>query len=110
MNTLKLNIMEKMIAGKTIAVNEEGYLTDFNQWDKQVAEEIAQENKIVLSEKHWKVIDYLQGEHKNQSPLSIRKIGKSNVVDIKEFYELFPNGPLKISTKIAGIPKPASCL
>jgi tRNA 2-thiouridine synthesizing protein E len=52
----------------------------------------------------------LQGEHKNQTPLSIRKIGKSNVVDIKEFYELFPNGPLKISTKIAGIPKPASCL
>jgi TusE/DsrC/DsvC family sulfur relay protein len=102
--------MEKMIAGKTIAVNEEGYLTDFNQWDRNVAEEIAKENEVVMGEKHWKVIEYLQKEHQNQVPLSIRKIGKSNVVDIKEFYELFPNGPLKISTKIAGIPKPASCL
>jgi TusE/DsrC/DsvC family sulfur relay protein len=102
--------MEKMIAGKNIAVNEEGYLTDFSQWDKAVAEEIAKENEVALTPRHWEVITYLQGEHKNQSPLSIRKIGKSNVVDIKEFYELFPNGPLKISTKIAGIPKPASCL
>jgi tRNA 2-thiouridine synthesizing protein E len=102
--------MEKMIAGKTIAVNEEGYLTDFNQWDRNVAEEIAKENEVEMSDKHWKVIEYLQKEHQNQVPLSIRKIGKSNVVDIKEFYELFPNGPLKISTKIAGIPKPASCL
>ncbi len=99
-----------MIAGKTIAVNEEGYLTDFNQWDRNVAEEIAKENEVEMSDKHWKVIEYLQKEHQNQVPLSIRKIGKSNVVDIKEFYELFPNGPLKISTKIAGIPKPASCL
>lgn len=102
--------MEKMIAGKNIAVNEEGYLTDFAQWDKNVATEIAKENKIELGTRHWEVISYLQTEYKNNVPLSIRKIGKSNVVDIKEFYELFPNGPLKISSKIAGIPKPASCL
>ncbi|OYU95898.1 MAG: sulfur relay protein DsrC [Bacteroidetes bacterium B1(2017)] len=102
--------MEKMIAGKTVAVNEEGYLTDFNQWDKTIGEEIAKEYNIELKPRHWEVISYLQQEHKNQTALSIRKIGKSNVVDIKEFYELFPQGPLKISTKIAGIPKPASCL
>lgn len=102
--------MEKVIAGKNIAVNAEGYLTDFNQWDKDVAVEIALECKIELTDRHWEVICYLQEEHKNQVPLSIRKIGKSNVVDIKEFYALFPQGPLKTSTKIAGIPKPASCL
>jgi len=102
--------MEKLIAGKNIQVNDEGYLTDFNQWDKEVATEIANENTIALSNRHWQVIDYLQNQHKQQVPLSIRKIGKSGVIDIKEFYELFPNGPLKISTKIAGIPKPASCI
>jgi tRNA 2-thiouridine synthesizing protein E len=102
--------MEKVIAGKNIAVNAEGYLTDFSQWDKNVAIEIAKESNIELTDRHWQVINYLQTEHKNQVPLSIRKIGKSNVVDIKEFYALFPQGPLKTSTKIAGIPKPASCL
>jgi tRNA 2-thiouridine synthesizing protein E len=102
--------MEKIIAQKNISVNEEGYLTDFNQWDKVVGEEIAKENNIILTPKHWQIIDYIQDEFKKESPLSIRKIGKSGVVDIKEFYALFPVGPLKTATKIAGVPKPASCI
>lgn len=102
--------MEKIIAGKNIAVNEEGYMTNFSQWSKEVGEELAKEASIDLSPRHWQVIDYIQSEFKNEVPLSIRKIGKSGVVDIKEFYALFPNAPLKTATKIAGIPKPASCI
>jgi len=102
--------MEKMIAGKTITVNEEGYLTNFAQWDKEVGEALAAEANIALSPRHWEVITYLQNEHKNDVALSIRRIGKSGLVDIKEFYVLFPNAPLKTATKIAGIPKPASCI
>jgi TusE/DsrC/DsvC family sulfur relay protein len=102
--------MEKTIAGKTITVNEEGYLTNFSQWDNQVGEEIAKEAQITLTPRHWEVIKYLQSEQKNQVALSIRRIGKSGLVDIKEFYQLFPSAPLKTATKIAGIPKPASCI
>ncbi len=102
--------MEKEIAGKMVSVNEEGYLTDFNHWDRSVGEAIAKDHNIELGQRHWDVLTYLQNEHKNNVPLSIRKIGKSNVVDIKEFYQLFPQGPLKTATKIAGVPKPASCL
>lgn len=102
--------MEKTIAGKTIAVNEEGYLTDFSQWDEKVGEALAAESNITLSPRHWEVLKYLQNENKNQVALSIRRVGKSGVVDIKEFYQLFPIAPLKTATKIAGIPKPASCI
>ncbi|WP_295674120.1 TusE/DsrC/DsvC family sulfur relay protein [uncultured Mucilaginibacter sp.] len=102
--------MEKVIAGKPITVNEEGYLTDFNQWDEKVGEAIAAENHLSLTPRHWDVIKYLQNEQKNQVALSIRRVGKSGVVDIKELYSLFPNAPLKTATKIAGIPKPASCI
>ena len=102
--------MEKTIAGKTITVNEEGYLKDFSQWDEKVGEALAAEAEITLSPRHWEVVKYLQNEQKNQVALSIRRIGKSGVVDIKEFYQLFPNAPLKTATKIAGIPKPASCI
>jgi len=102
--------MERIINGKTIAVNEEGYLTDFSQWDKCIGEILAVEAEINLSPRHWDVLNYLQNEYKNEVALSIRKIGKSGVVDIKEFYQLFPKAPLKTSTKIAGIPKPASCI
>jgi len=102
--------MESTIAGKTITVNEEGYLTDFSQWDQGVGEAIASAANIVLTPRHWEVIQYLQNEQKNQTALSIRRIGKSGLVDIKEFYQLFPMAPLKTATKIAGIPKPASCI
>ena len=102
--------MQSTIAGKTITVNEEGYLTDFSQWNQQVGEAIAAEANIVLTPRHWEVLTYLQNEHNNQVALSIRRIGKSGVVDIKEFYQLFPMAPLKTATKIAGIPKPASCI
>ncbi len=102
--------MEKVIAGKTISVTEEGFMTDFSQWDKSIAEAIAAENQVALSSRHWEVLNYIQTEYKNEVPLSIRKIGKSGVVDIKEFYQLFPVAPLKTATKIAGIPKPVSCI
>lgn len=102
--------MEKIIAGKTVFVTEEGFLTDFTQWDNSIAEAIATEHNIELSPKHWEVLKYLQTEHHNEVALTIRKIGKSGVVDIKEFYQLFPSAPLKTSTKIAGIPKPVSCI
>jgi TusE/DsrC/DsvC family sulfur relay protein len=102
--------MERTIAGKTITVNEEGYLKDFGQWDEKVGEALAAEADITLTPRHWEVVRYLQNEQKNQVALSIRRIGKSSVVDIKEFYQLFPNAPLKTATKIAGIPKPASCI
>ena len=102
--------MEKLIASKSVSVNDEGYLTNFGQWDKDVATSLAVESNIELTPRHWDVINYLQGEFKKESPLSIRKIGKSGVVDIKEFYQLFPVGPLKTASKIAGIPKPASCI
>jgi TusE/DsrC/DsvC family sulfur relay protein len=109
-NHLKTRYMDKNIAGNTIVVNDEGFMTDFKQWNKEVGEALAQENHISLSPRHWEVIEYIQDEYRKESPLSIRKVGKSGVVDIKEFYALFPNAPLKTATKIAGVPKPASCI
>jgi len=102
--------MKKIIANREIDVNEEGYLVEFTQWDREVCECIAGECNVVMTERHYEVVEYLQEKHKKEEPLSIRGIKKSGVVDIKEFYNLFPGGPLKISTKIAGIPKPKSCI
>lgn len=101
---------EKTIAGVTLAVNDEGYLEDSSQWTKEIAEEIAKELNINLSDKHYEVINFLREKYQEGTPLTIRKVGKSGIVDIKGFYTLFPGGPLKFSSKIAGIPKPASCV
>ncbi len=102
--------MEATLAGVSVNVNDEGYLTDLSQWTKEIGNSIAQEEGIEMTEKHWEVISYLQEQQKKEVALSIRKVGKSGVVSIKELYSLFPKGPLKIASKIAGIPKPVSCI
>lgn len=102
--------MIKEIKNVAINVNEEGYLTDISQWSKEIGAEIAKEHDIEMTDKHWEVIAYIQEQVANNQPLSIRGIKKSGVIDIKQFYALFPGGPLKVSTKIAGVPKPKSCI
>ena len=101
---------EKTIAGKSISVNEEGFLTDAAQWDKEVAKELAREEGIELTDKHFEVLEFLRDATKKGEALTIRKVGKSGITDIKGLYDLFPGGPLKLSSKIAGIPKPTSCV
>lgn len=103
--------MQRNINGKTIEVNEEGYLKNLSEWTEEVAETIAKEEQVgPLSARHWEVLRYLQDQQRKEVALTIRRIGQSGVVNIKEFYDLFPGGPLKKASKIAGIPKPASCI
>ncbi len=102
--------MTTVIANVEVNVNEEGYLTDLNQWTKEIALEIAEKEGVTMQDKNWEVISWIQDQYRNEVSLSIRKVGKSGVTNIKEFYALFPNGPLKKASKIAGIPKPASCI
>ncbi|WP_412985646.1 TusE/DsrC/DsvC family sulfur relay protein [Pontimicrobium sp. IMCC45349] len=102
--------MERDIAQVKISVNEEGYLTDFSQWTREIGVELAKEQEIDMTDKHWEVIDYIHDKFKKEEPLSIRGIKKSGVINVKEFYNLFPGGPLKKATLIAGIPKPKSCI
>lgn len=99
---------QKTIAGVNLEVSEDGYLEDPSQWTEDIAKEIAKEEGIDLTDKHFEVIKFIR--ENAEAGLTIRKVGKSGIVDIKGFYDLFPGGPLKISTKIAGIKKPASCV
>ena len=98
------------VAGSRIELTDEGFLTNTEQWNEEVARVLAAEEGIELSEKHFEVLNYLRQEHAAGATLTIRKVGKSGIVDIKGLYDLFPGGPLKKSSKIAGIPKPSSCV
>lgn len=102
---------EKTIAGVNVDVTDDGYLTDPTQWNEDIAKELAKEEGIdELTDKHFELIKFIRESHEKGETLTIRKVGKSGVVDIKGFYQLFPGGPLKKASKVAGIPKPTSCV
>jgi TusE/DsrC/DsvC family sulfur relay protein len=99
-------------AGATVDVDADGFLTNPQQWNKQVAEEIAAGTGIdELTERHWQVVNFMRERYlETGSAPSIRTLGKASGVPIKELYELFPKGPAKLAAKIGGIPKPRGCI
>ena len=101
---------KKEFAGVMIDVNEEGYMTNPDQWTEEIARAIALEEGIELIEQHFAVLDFIRKRVNAGDSLTIRSINKSGVVDTKTFYQLFPGAPLKKATKIAGVPKPTSCI
>ena len=101
---------QKTFAGVAVDVNDEGYFTDPSQWTKEIAAAIAKEEGIELTDKHYEMLEYLRNKQASGDQLTIRGINKSGIVDVKTFYQMFPGAPLKKSTKIAGIPKPTSCV
>ena len=100
------------LAGVPVEVDGEGFLIDAEQWNEQMAQEIARQNGIEsLTERHWQVVNFMRQAYleKGQAP-SIRSLGKMSGVPIKELYELFPKGPAKLAAKVGGIPKPRGCI
>jgi tRNA 2-thiouridine synthesizing protein E len=95
-----------------IARNAEGFLERVEDWDRDIALEIAHESGIPeLSDRHWLVVNYMRDTYlKTGAAPTIRTLGKESGVQIKELYVLFPKGPAKLAAKIGGIPKPKGCI
>ncbi|QLB12910.1 tRNA 2-thiouridine synthesizing protein E [Bisgaardia hudsonensis] len=101
-----------------IETDSEGYLLNLNQWNKDVALAIAQQEQLILTEAHWEVIYFVRSfyEEYKTSP-AIRMLVKAIAQKLGEdkgnsryLQRLFPDGPAKQATKLAGLPKPAKCL
>ncbi len=100
------------IAGTEIELNDEGFVVDPSQWNEAIAVELARREGIdPLTDRHWQVIRFMRSEYeaKGTGP-TVRVLGKTSGVPIKELYQLFPKGPAKLAAKIAGIPKPRGCI
>lgn len=98
--------------GRSVDVNDEGFFTDPGQWTEAMAGQIAREAGVgELTERHWTVVRFMRAEYaaKGTGP-TVRVLGKSSGVSVKELYQLFPKGPAKTAAKIAGIPKPRGCI
>jgi tRNA 2-thiouridine synthesizing protein E len=102
----------KEFAGKTVQVNDEGFMTDPNEWDKDIAVAIASEEGIdELTEDHWTVINYCRevGLDEGSAP-TLRNITQGAGVSTKQLFGLFPKGPAKKVAKISGLGKPEGCV
>lgn len=99
--------------------NNEGFLENADQWSAPVAIDIAAESEILLTEKHWEIIELLRQFYKQHeiSPPSNRLFVKAVKEQLGEdkgnsiyLMQLFPGTPAKTACRIAGLPRPTNCL
>ena len=103
---------QRTVAGVTVDVNDEGFFVHPEQWTEAMAPELARAEGIdPLTDRHMQVIRFMRDAYlRDGTGPTIRVLGKSSGVPIKELYELFPKGPAKLAARIAGIPKPRGCI
>ena len=95
-----------------VELNDDGFFMHPEQWTEAMAAEIARGEGIgELTDVHWTVVRFMRSEYaaKGTGP-TVRALGKTSGVSIKELYQLFPKGPAKVAARIAGIPKPRGCI
>lgn len=106
------------VAGRTIALDKEGYLKHLEDWDQQVANALADTEGLALSDSHWELIHAIRGfyEEFGLSPAMRPLVGyvkrtlgpeKGNSMYLLKH---FPDSPAKRLSKIAGLPRPENCL
>ncbi len=100
------------LGGKQIEVDEDGFIQDPEQWDENVAADLAKtENVNEMGNDHWKLVKFIREYYlKFQIAPMVRKLCKETGFDIKYIYKLFPSGPAKGACKVAGLPKPTGCV
>jgi len=103
---------------QTIETDKQGYLLDFQQWQEDLAQILADQDDLTLTEAHWEVIRFVRDFYlKYKTSPAIRALTKAMKAEFGEekansryLYRLFPEGPAKQATKYAGLPKPARCI
>lgn len=109
---------ELILNNQNYPLDKHGYLTDLTLWTPQLAEEFARLEQIQMTDAHWEVVNFVRAFYQEyQTSPAIRLLVKSmgeklgaDKGNSKYLFLLFPEGPAKQATRIAGLPKPAKCL
>ncbi|CAA9889922.1 Sulfurtransferase TusE [Candidatus Methylobacter favarea] len=98
--------------------SEQGFLVNPADWSEEVAKRLAELNNISLQEGHWEIILFMRDFYKRfkylpNSRVFIKAVARElgdNKGNSRYLHKLFPDGPLKYACKLAGLPKPPTCL
>ena len=106
------------VNNKHIETDASGYLLNIDDWDVEVAQAIAKLENLELTDAHWEIIHFVRAFYQEyKTSPAIRMLVKATAQKLGEnkgnsryLQRLFPDGPAKQATKLAGLPKPAKCL
>jgi TusE/DsrC/DsvC family sulfur relay protein len=99
------------IGATQVHLDAEGFLTEYDEWNEDLARQLAAQIGIELTEAHWKVIRFLRDDFPAQGETAtLRRVSTLAGMPVKELFTLFPGKPAKKMAYIAGLPKPRGCV
>jgi len=99
------------IAGRDIHVDAEGFLTEYDEWDDDLAKQLAEQIGVDLTDAHWQAIRFLREDFRAQGETpTLRRVTTVAGIPTKDLFVLFPKKPAKKMAYIAGLPKPHGCV
>ncbi|GAA2638720.1 TusE/DsrC/DsvC family sulfur relay protein [Paractinoplanes durhamensis] len=99
------------IAGRDVHVDDEGFLTVYDEWDPDLARQLAAQIGLDLTDEHFKALTFLRADYVTQGETAtLRRVSALGGIPTKELFSLFPKKPAKKMAYIAGLPKPHGCV
>ena len=110
--------MALTVDGKSLATTEQGFLVDVADWNNVVAEALAEHEGIALEPQHWEILYFIRAYYRDYKHLpnargfakAIKNTLGEDKASSRYLQKLFPDGPLKVACKLAGLPKPPTCM
>jgi len=101
-----------------LELDSNGHLRDFSIWTDQIGILLAEHDGIELNNKHWQIINLVRDIYlKTNTTPPMRLLIKAIKINInaelansRYLYQLFPDGPVRLASKFAGLPKPKHCI
>ena len=89
-----------------------------SDWNEAIAIKLAEANCIELSPAHWEIIHFIRNYYQQFKHLPNARVFTKAIAkalgeakgNSRYMHQLFPDGPLKYACKLAGLPKPPTCL
>jgi TusE/DsrC/DsvC family sulfur relay protein len=99
------------IAGQEVHINDEGFLTSYDEWTEAIGKELAANIGVEMTDRHWEVVRWLRADFKDKGETATtRRVQTVGGFPTKEQFQLFPKKPAKKMAYIAGLPKPQGCV
>jgi TusE/DsrC/DsvC family sulfur relay protein len=99
------------IDGRVLHVDSEGFLTEYDEWNEEIASMLARQIGIELTDEHWKALNFLRRDYQDKhETATLRRVSTGSGVPTKSLFSLFPGKPAKKMAYVAGLPKPRGCV
>ena len=99
------------IAGYEVQINDEGFLTEYDEWNEEIGAQLAENIGVTMTDEHWKLIKWLREDFKEKGETATtRRVQTVGGFPTKQQFQMFPKKPAKKMAYIAGLPKPHGCV